>query len=564
VNLIRQQRARRRQENPWSGTPVPLAVGVIPAVSAYCYDSGAGQEWDGALWRLSLRSGREAQGDCVELGPEPERSWRLARVSLPRSLPLLWRNVQQCASQLRLRFSPLHSSKCEITMLQGSSFGLGIALAFASQLFDCPVPGDLIASAALDGSGRLLPVERLEEKIQVIYREGPAIKRLLVAEDQLKDAGKLIKRPRPGDSREQIEVLGCENVFQAISLVFTDLSSLLNKRARDPEQRRDLVNAFFYLALDTHGAVVFWAPVFQGADQLLREYYDQLNEDQRLRLRFAAAIARRHESVIGEPCFMPDEDWLAAFPRPVRLAIVRQVVQQSMDTGAPAAEEVQRFARPFLRGFEGTEAFADHLRLQGALARLTEIQGQAEQSLKAQLELAGAWLARRQITDLSFQLGPAYRLSAALKDEDAFHRAEDYRLEAQSLGDISSVFLDLARGQALFHFDSEKAAEPLRRVWQDETAADHVRLIAARYLYRLGECQEEILQSLNNETLDSNSDCTRALLELDGALDQQPNCGAAIDRLRQHHPHLMRSLSTTAKARGEVLEEFVARFFPYG
>lgn len=97
------------------------------------------------------------------LGPQMRQSWRAATVALPRALPVLWRNVRD-ATRLLPEITPLHGLRTTPgfvdpgVLVEGPSFGLAFCLHLASVVLGCPVPPQVVAAAAIDPSGSVLPV----------------------------------------------------------------------------------------------------------------------------------------------------------------------------------------------------------------------------------------------------------------------------------------------------------------------------------------------------------------------------------------------------------------------
>ena len=72
--------------------------------------------------------------------------------------------------------------------IDGPSFGLALTLSLASIVFDCALPGDIVASATVDAAGNVGPVGGLDRKIAGLQRMAPRVTRLIVAASQRDEA----------------------------------------------------------------------------------------------------------------------------------------------------------------------------------------------------------------------------------------------------------------------------------------------------------------------------------------------------------------------------------------
>jgi hypothetical protein len=419
------------------------------------------------------------------LGPEARASWHAAGLALPRSLPVLWRSVHDATRDapgvhaLRARLAAPGFEQRD-PFVDGPSFGLSFFLLLASAVLDCPVPGDVIATASIDALGVLGRVDALPLKIAGILDLAPAVTRLVVSADQHDEALAL--------AHGRLQVVPARNAAEALEHVFgTQLARLLVDAGSSPARRQELTASFFQLALVGRGASVDWSPVARGADQALREWHE-LDEAGRYQLVFARAVAARHERNEGE-LPLPPPEWLDRQPRPLRLQVLAHLVQQAADTGSPDAGAVEALA-----GSERVEplsqAFLPQLKLHGALCRLWAVTGRAALALRDQERLAHACANIYADHEVSFPLVEWLRLAGALRDAAAFDRAQAFRHEMLTRGGFGAhggpyIELAAARGRLLLAGQDQEARLAASRVADDVSVPTHVRWSAHRWAGQL-------------------------------------------------------------------------------
>lgn len=415
------------------------------------------------------------------LGADARASWTNAGIALPRSLPVLWRSVHDATRELpivrRLGASIAATGFEERDgLVDGPSFGLAFFLLLASSVLECPVPGDVVASAGIDAFGRLSAVDALPQKIAGVLDLAPAVTRLVVSADQAQRA--------EDAARGRLEIVAARNAAEALDRVFGErLSALLVEAGSDHERRAELTSGFFRLALVGRGASIDWSPVARGADQALKAWHD-LGPEPRYQLQFARAVAARHESNDGD-LPLPDADWLAAQPRVLRLQVLSHLVQQSADTGTPDAAVVEDLATPELEP-DLRQAFVPQLRLHGALCRLWSLTGRAPDALRDQERLACTLAASYATADVSFPLSEWLRLAGALGDAAALARARDFRqqlLTHGGFGEHGSPYVQLAwaRGQLQLDPGDPDAWAAAAQLADDPSVPAHVRWAAHRW-----------------------------------------------------------------------------------
>jgi hypothetical protein len=289
-----------------------------------------------------------------------------------------------------------------------------------------------------------------------------------------------------GSTRGRLELIPVRTAAQALELAFGDaLGVRLAEAGSDDARRRELVDAFFRLALVGRGAAVDWSPVERGAAIALRDW--PLAFDDRYRLRFAAGIAARHERNAGDVA-LPGSAWLDSQPAPIRVAVLSHLVQQSADTGAPAVAEIEPFAAKEVPADLGS-AFVPQLKLAGALGRLWAVTGRAAEALELQQRVARAFVDMFEDAELSFQLSEWYRLAGALDDAGAIAGADAVLARLETTGGLTAagrpyVELSRARGRVLLGTLDRDVADRLDTLAADLAMPAHIRWSAHRWAVR--------------------------------------------------------------------------------
>ena len=319
-------------------------------------------------------------------------------------------------------------------------------------MLSLPLPPDLIASVAIDELGRTSRVDGLFEKLDGIATLAPRISRVLVAASQHDEVR---------SSAGRLQLVPVRTAAQALEVVFGDaLGIRLAEAGSDDARRRELVDAFFRLALVGRGAAVDWSPVERGARIALRDWPPAF--DDRYRLQFAAGVAARHERNAGEIA-VPGPAWLDAQPAPIRVGVLTHLVQQSADTGTPSPDEIEPYAATQVPKDLGA-AFVPQLQLAGALARLWAVTGRAADALDMQQRVARAFVATFEDAQVSFQLSEWFRLSGALGDAEAFARAETFLAKLEATGGLTRPVRRTCTSRGRGHGSSWGSRTPRRAI----------------------------------------------------------------------------------------------------
>lgn len=544
---------------PWTfpvfaeGAP-EMQIGRVPAVTL--------RGGTVSLWVLAS-DGVGPASSAATLGPEAVASWDAAVLALPRSLPVLWRDLRDLAGTPPTPlFLCSHLVEPSIErrerVVDGRSFGLAFLLQLASRVLALPLPVDVIASVAIDELGRASRVDGLAEKLSGIDELAPRITRVLVPASQHDEV-----RERAG----RLRLVPVRTAAEALDLVFGDaLGSRLADAGSDDARRRELVDAFFRLALVGRGAAIDWSPIERGATIALRDW--PMAFDDRYRLQFAAGVAARHERNAGAIPF-PGAAWFDAQPTPVRVAVLAHLVQQSADTGQPAPAEVEPIAAKQVPVDLGS-AFVPQLKLAGALARLWAVTGRAVDALELQQRVARAFVAAYEEGQVSFQLAEWFRLAGALGDAEAFARAEAFLAKIDAAGGVSPAgmpYLQLARARGRVELGRADAAtrETLDAMAHDLRLPAHVRWSACRWAARAwrqagdaSQAHARLLEMELERAKAPHADRYLMLTELDAAVDGGRPPEPFLDRLSALDPGPFANLRA---AHAETVD--IVRFYPY-
>ena len=218
---------------PWcwsvhaAGAP-EMPVGIAPAVTL--------RGGTVALWALTsnVPANVPATLHRAALGAEATASWHAAVLALPRSLPVLWRDLRELAQHPPV---PLHlcshlaepGIERRDRVVDGGSFGLAFLLQLASRVLSLPLPPDLIASVAIDELGRTSRVDGLFEKLDGIATLAPRISRVLVAASQ-HDEVRI--------SAGRLQLVPVRTAAQALEVVFGDALGIRLAEAGSDDARR--------------------------------------------------------------------------------------------------------------------------------------------------------------------------------------------------------------------------------------------------------------------------------------------------------------------------------------
>lgn len=518
------------------------------------------QSRQGSLWWL-----RASGDESPRLEKDAVQAWRDALAAVPRSLHVMT-GALKGLGQHSPSVNPLEQGA---RLLDGRSLGLSFCLAIASRVLDLPVPCDLAASAAITPDGALEEVNGLQEKLAKVGELAPSICRVLVAQEQLKEA----LRVAPA----HIEVIGVRSVADGLNRAF-DVSSHLTSQAKSRESREQLAAHLFEVALGGRSATVSWTPIAKAASFIAtaaRREGDTLQVINQV--RFAEAVAARHDGLEDEHAHtmpMPSSGWFNEYPPGIRRHIVAHTIQQCADVGHPSLIETKTLAETWLQGRRGVDVESEDLRVMGAYGRLLLVCGSPCEALAWQREALAGWRAYRAWGEISHPLSAIYLLAGALGDDETFEEAlaqETNLQERNAIGYMSSRYLSLSRSRArvLLNRDLDEATRDLGALGYDAQLARHLRYSALRWLAGSRDASQaqrafqELHSHLDRDGRDVLHDRVFLTLSvLDTALTEGNHVRA--EQILRDHPHesILKNMFKYAPTDTHPAE-FIARFYPY-
>ncbi len=414
---------------------------------------------------LYVASSPPRGGGSVPLAGRVDDVWRCAVAAAFAALPLLWRP---------LRGLPRHPPEvCHVgglvigpggrppDRLDGESAGLPFALLVTSRALDLPTRTNVAATAAITAGGRLEAVDGYEAKLAVLREWAPGVDTLIVAAEDKESVTALAGRLHPG-----LTIRGARTLAEALPFAFADggdidvvLANALLPVESTIDERGELVDGLFRLALMQHGIVPAWRPVAKAAGLALSRWQNELPADELHRLRVAAAIADRHAHGNTHPFPALSDGLLGELPLPTRLALVAHAVQACTDRGTPAVAEAERLIETHAR--VGLDATVDHLKLLGAHGRLQGVTGRAEEALATAQKAARGHFERFAYDQVSYPLSEWLRLAAALKQRASFDEAWALAERVDALAGHTPTgwdFLRLAHACGLARLEADEQA----------------------------------------------------------------------------------------------------------
>jgi len=542
-----------------------------------------------SLWKLVFGRGPALLHD-VDFDATTRAYWADMAGVVSRTLPVLWSELEPIRRQVPravcLAFAPRQTDRVVLPpeRLEGTSFGVSFYLAAASLALKRGLRADVAASAAIDDAGEVHAIDDdgLKAKIELLAVSAPRVRRILVAHENAAAAREA--------ACGRIEVVPVSNGVEALREGFAeDLVTSLVAAGSDARRRDELVDAFFELALSRRDAVPDWTPV-RNAARIALESWEGLDPAGSARLRFAEAVAARHESNEGDFPW-PDDEVLEGLPRDRKDNVLAHVVQQAADNAVPPPEDAEARVRPLI-GAKGDRSKAQ-LRLVGALGRLLAVTGRPRDGLASQREAAEefAALGGDGLLEISFPLSSWYRLAGMLRDGAAFDDAETLYRTVAARGDLGAgiEYVELARAGAMVRLSRRLGSDPeatLRRIAGDTKRESHLRWSAARSLAALLRIEARISEEDEIETALlaagqwprngaaasalAPSDVRTAktyhdLVLLDRAVEAQDAsaAAAAAERVAAAEPGLCRNLFTAADSMGADRAAHLAEAYPY-
>ncbi len=489
------------------------------------------------------------------------QAWEDACRALPHALPLLWTSLYDLQQQLPSAWAfGTHNNIGALVddpaVLDGPSFGLSFGLMLASRLLHQALPEDIAASACLSASGELAPIEGLPDKLRALATFAPGVRRMLVHTSQAQE-------PAP----QGVTLHGVQTLADALTLLFPDLAHIQGRWIAREDRAQQVTTSLFHLTLHGQHQIPHWEPVKRTATHLLKHHPQDSAQTERL--RFVTAVATRHSSQ-PEPMPRPSLRWLQGVPQPLRLRVLAHSLQHAAGAaptwGADALEQAYQLLPPM------EDAFPDHLRLQGAMARLYAVRGPLRQALTLHKSTTLAWFEHLAPAEASFSLSAWIHLAAALKDQESFAHALESRTRFEARGglrDYNHPFMDLAQARAHILYGERDKAAPLLAPWVHEhrlayplrlrTWRLHAQLTtqeASRSRQRLAQAAKETPLAALHQSLLSLSPYTEEVEDLESLCQHSPG---PSQQLTNNYP-------TAHKDEPEAfpnLHHYLWRCFPY-
>ena len=522
---------------------------------------------------------------------EPDARQEPGLAGLGQAALLAWQRANEALGALPVLWHPLASAKARPVLarevvshgvagkwalpgvlvgdaIDGASYGLPFLLAQASLALNRPVPPDLASSATVAEDGTLGLVAQLGAKIELLNRQAPGIRRLLVAAEQQAEAESM--------AGPHLQVIGVSSATAALRATWDDLEEAFVAVGLDAAQRAWLIDQLVALAFGARDALTDWTSIHRTATLALERWRD-LSAPDRRNLAFVRAVAQRHENNRGE-LRIPSRAEHAQMPEPYRTRLVAQVLQQAADTATPSPAAALAFAARTL-AVRGPAAFPPHLEALGATARLHAAVGAFGAALALAAEATRAWLDRNMPADASYPLCLWLRVAGATGDREWQEALAAKDRVAARLGADGGPYVRLAWGVGLAVREECAAAIPILHALLDEPATlpHHVRHSAARWLIRCAPDQadsaRQLLATDHTVGVARQFDARRqsavkflTLTDLDSATARQDGDAVqrALDRLRELEPQPAGLVLGACPAHSPLARgEWLARWYPY-
>lgn len=443
--------------------------------------------------------------------------------------------------------------------LDGASYGLAMLLGVVSLWQDRPLPGNLCALATVDLEGRLGMVGGLKEKMATVATCALGVGRVIVAPEQQDEAEQVAAwiRRSLGSS---LEVMGDKaQVSDLLPAVLPASSEAVQVMGLGLEEATQLSRDYYMLALEGTSAVLDWRGVKEGTRQVLKALPSQPEtDDAKVQAGLAHQIAARHS---GDHWLMewPDEPWLAAQPRPLRLTLLAHVVQSAADGSAGLereyADRALRLVAP-----HGEEHAAD-LKLLGAAGRALASAGVYRKAAETLDRAVRAWFALHRPGDASYALSEWLRVlgcmgALAAAEIDAADEWVQRILNNPRTTMIARAFVLLSAGRARICAEQPEAG--IQRLAADVGGVQwkltqwHLQLSRLRWLARGQEAAGGLDEAkATREALEQRTaacgeregcDVFLLLSRLDEVLARGADPNAALSALRgsSHHHEVER------------------------
>ncbi len=399
-------------------------------------------------------------GAALELRGAALECARLAHGIVSRDLPVLADlNGLSRITEWRAIAVAIPQGLAPITVLDGPSYGLSLALATASRWLGLGLPS-LVASAELRADGSLAAVDGLRAKVARVVLDAPGVRRMLVHASQAQAAiearDETLEALQIPPSRSWLEIVGVDSFRAAFGEAFGDTRQVTSALAAhwrtDPKLARNLSESLYRAALFGEPRVLGWRAIAACAAALKQDVAPALHGQ----LEVTIAIASRHAGAPPAPLTWPSPSELSAMHRSWRLRYLAHVVQSATDAGLGDAELFVK-ASAFVR--EASERSAEDCVLLGAIGRGWAAIEQESEAISALDEAVRSWRDLNLPHEASHALSELLRLLGIRAGEGDTTSNEALRaalhdnvevLEANPQTSATSLgYLRLAAGRAL-------------------------------------------------------------------------------------------------------------------
>lgn len=446
-----------------------------------------------ALWVLAP-SALVRRQQPTPLGPTATATLRLARRLATKHLPFLPTVTPLEHAERYQAWAVVREGDVFVELAEGDSFGLAMLLGVVSLLLGEGFPADLCALASLTSDGRIDRVDGLREKLETVARAALAVRRVIVAPDQEREAREVLATlPR----RLALVALDPDAPLAgAMTAAFDDMEDCPTGLWQTPAQVEDGAEELFRLALEGWPVLLRWQGVAAAARKLAADAtavaLPPLAARKALwKAAFARDVALRHT---GEGVLLdwPAPEVLDWFLLQDRLTVLAHVVQSAADVG----REMEAYAWRAMDGMPRPGDRCDgHLRLLGAVGRTFAAAGRLDRAADALDEAVQGWFDLGRGADASMALCELLRVRGlAGRDGRAALQAAEERwlgrfVRCRGLSPASLGFVRLAAGRARVQAgDPAAAVEHLDDVapsgvdWS--AMRDHLRFSRDRWLAR--------------------------------------------------------------------------------
>jgi len=456
-----------------------------------------------SAWMLST-DGTQAGPDHADLAQSARRAVERAHRLLAGSTRLAWRPLPGVGDVRLTRLDTVYAAGAVQRMLpvEGDSLGLSTVLALASTLYGQPLPGDIVASAAVDVTGALGAVGRVPDKVKTIRQCLPGVRRVVVAASQLDAWEAAVLKHAAG----ALEVVGHDTAGAAVEALLDPVTSL---EQTEETRRTEVLHALANTLKEGRSAVLSWRPVARAVRHM-RQCWD-LTTDQRAEADLVLLVAQRYAGEVTPEDVDLDAviTWVGGRHVMARLPLLAHLVQHHATYGLDMPPALATLVGDLL----DADAYPFAYKVRGAWARWLAADGQAGAALAIQRRIVEDLEQGMLESEASYGLAEWMRLAGALGDAAAFDAALELEARLQRQGAVqgsSQMYLDWVAASGAGALDRLELARERRKAVLAATHVPNHRNVSSRTLRAL-----------------------RAALNESGEPPDLTDADEALDRLRQ-------------------------------